>query len=73
MAMKIRAYRAIERRLTECSTRKLRTEAQREAFATFTRRIQGAVAADPEESQPIEVPWDEWDAYTVALDDRSGG
>ena len=71
--MKIKAYRNIERRLSECRTDRLRTPAQREAFAAFSARIHAAVRADPTEHVALDIPENEWDAYSRALDDRSGG
>ena len=69
----VKAYLHIRRRLAECDERKLRTDKQRRDYQSFVRRIAAACESDPHETTAIQVPWDEWDAYTRALNDRSGG
>jgi hypothetical protein len=65
----IRAYRAVYER-----ARKLKGKGrQGELLAAFQRHLAEAIAADPEEKAAIEVPEEEWIAYTSILDDRSGG
>ena len=71
--MIMRAYVAESRSLprAEANAAKLRI-GDRILLAEFCERIRAAVKCDPKETQPIDVPWAEWKAYTTALNDTSG-
>lgn len=68
--MRLRAYKTAEIR-----ARFLTTANPRRAclLSKFQARLQHAVECDPEETQALEIPDDEWEAYTTALNDQRGG
>jgi hypothetical protein len=52
---------------------RLKKASQRKAFASFCARVTEAVQRDPQETEPVEVSWEEWEAYAEALNDCTGG
>jgi hypothetical protein len=44
------------------------TAAQQQHLAALRAKLRAAIAADPDESAPIEITDEEWDAYTAARD-----
>ena len=67
--MQIRAYLAVYSRAKKLTAKGKRGELLR----VFQTRLAAAIAADPQEATPIEVPDEEWGAYADILNDRTGG
>lgn len=61
--MRIRAYVAIAKDFQTIKPHVTPTSLE----AKFIARLEAAIAKDPQETTPIDVPWEEWEAWTKAL------